>query len=268
MLRHLGDGKTEDPSKSRLTAVRREVKYLLSQKEAEEAFERISERIPPKVVNGSSRNYRISIYLDGPDHKLARAELDSEKRSVKLRIKDYYTFESTAPVFAEKCWLEVKVRLGSMVEKSRFAVNRDVVARALNHGPGPMDNPKDQVAAEAFESVRADQLLEPLLVAHYRRATLQDTESRMRVTFDDQLTFHMPPRHLCIGRVSCSRGDLPPPLRVEPKWVLEIKSLGSPPSWMEEIVNPELEVNYSKFGTGVRELAQRGLLRIPAPGDE
>ncbi len=268
MLRHLGGDKIVDPSKSRLTAVRREVKYLLDPGEAKKALERLSKRVPPKIVNGSQSNYRVSIYLDGPEQNLARAELDSSTRSVKLRIKDYYTLENQTPVFSEVCWLEVKMRLGQIVEKSRLAVNRRSVVQSLSHGPKSMENPTDQAAAEAFEAIRAGKPLSPLFVVHYQRATLQDTESRMRITFDDMLTFHLPPDDLFAGALQCSRGTLPPPLIVEPKWVIEIKSLGSPPSWIDEILSPDLRVDYSKFGAGVRELARYGLINPPPSGDE
>ncbi len=268
MFRHLNGAGSEDQPKKRLTAVRREVKYLLEPQEAAAALKDFREHVPPKVIDGSFRNWRVSVYLDGPGRDLARAELEAKKRSIKLRVKDYYLLDGGAPVFSDNCWLEVKVRLGAIVEKSRLSVDRQAVAHALIHGPGPIEDTKDQAALEAFEDVRGGNSLTPLFVVHYRRATLQDPESNMRVTFDDQVTYHMPPISLFTENPCCTRRDLPPPVRVEPKWVLEIKSLGSPPAFVDEIVSPERQVDYSKFRTGVKELHKRGLIEPTRKGDE
>ena len=46
---------------------------------------------------------------------------------------------------------------------------------------------------------------------------------------------------------------------------MEVKTLGPAPSWVEEILKPEWEIAYSKFGTGVRELdRQKWLLKEKA----
>jgi hypothetical protein len=258
----LNEGAAVDPLKNRLTKVRQEVKYLIEPDLAPRVLKSASERLPLKIVDGSASSYRISIYLDGPGFELARAELNSKGRSIRLRVKDYYTLNDSAPKFSDKYWFEVKARLGTTVEKNRFAVERCDAARTASQGPDQSYEPGERAAQEAFEMVRAGRELKPLFVTHYRRTTLQDVESKLRITFDDHVTFHMPVKDIFREKNGCTRGDLPPPLFVEPKWIIEVKSMGTVPAWVEEMVRPAKQVDYSKFAVGVRELQRRGLLDV------
>jgi hypothetical protein len=246
---------------ARLTGIRREVKYLIPPAGGKKALEALQKRVPAKIVDGSASSYRVSIYLDDAERTFSGSELKNHHMSTKMRVREYYLMDGSLPLFGEKSFIEVKTRAGQIVEKSRFAVKRSQIARALTDGPPPATEPSIRSAHEAFEATRNGRVLEPLFVVHYRRFTLQDKESRMRITCDDMLSYHMPPEGLTTHPSPiCSRRDLPPPFLVEPNWVVEIKSLGRAPSWVDEILDPEYEIGYSKFGTGVRELDRRGWL--------
>ena len=253
---------------NRLTGVRREVKYLLDSEKAKNAYEQLSKRVAPKIVDGASRNYRVSIYLDTEDKSFSRAELKNSEKSTKMRVKEYYQLENASPLLSDLSWLEVKIRAGQMVEKSRFAVANGAIADCLSRGPAPMVDSKDQAACEAFEMTRAGNPLIPIVVVHYRRATLQDKDAKLRITFDDQITFHVPPRDLISDRLPCTRGSLPPPLLVEPRFVVEVKSLGAVPIWVEDVLGGHNQVAYSKFHTGVKELERYGLLSDVSQGGQ
>jgi hypothetical protein len=266
MFRHLGEKKegqsAGDRPLHRITGVRREVKYLLGPKEGALIKERVSKNIPAKSVKGTTSSFRVSVYLDTPQYKFAKAELASGRSSIKLRAKDYYVIDGDVPIFEELCWLEVKARMGTMVEKNRFAVKRTDVARILKTGPDPSADPAERASQEAFESMRAGQPLCPLVVAHYHRHTFQDPEANLRITFDDLVTFHVPPPNLYADGKVCSRSSLAPPLLAEPKWIVEVKSLGAAPAWVDDIFDIDLQSDYSKFGTGVRRLSGLGLIDI------
>lgn len=246
----------------RLTGVRREVKYFVPPSLGKEVLNRLQERVPAKIVDGNASSYRVSIYLDDENRTFSSAELKNHQMSTKMRVREYYLMDGALPLFGEKSFIEVKTRAGQIVEKSRFAVEREDIAKTLSEGPPPAREPSVRSARETFEATRNGKVLEPIFVVHYRRYTLQDKESRIRITCDDMLSYHMPPKGLTEQSTPiCSRKDLPPPFLVEPNWVVEIKSLGPAPSWVEEILKPEWEIAYSKFGTGVRELDHQRLLR-------
>ena len=263
MLRHLKETfPGESADKGRLTAVRREVKYQLKPEDAQKALSAVGTHVPLKVYDGALSSFRISVYLDSADRALASAELKAKGHSsIKLRAKDYYLIQETKPVFEEKCFLEVKARLGSIVEKSRFRIKRQEMARVLINGPTAVARPADRAAVEAFEEVRGGRALKPLFVVHYHRTTFEDQSRMMRITFDDHVTYHLPPPGLYVSAFSCSRADLPPPLLVETDWIVEMKTVGSLPDWVSQIFKQEQKTEYSKFGVGVRELVRRGLLK-------
>ncbi len=249
----------------RLTGVRREVKYLLERPSGMPVMEQVGQHLPAKSVGGATSSFRVSVYLDTAAGRFAHAELSKARNSVKLRVKDYYLIEADEPVFASSCWLEVKSRMGTMVEKSRFAVPRMDVPGVLQSPAVADTTAADRLAREAFDAMREGQPLSPILVVHYLRYTFEDPQSQLRVTFDDHVSYHAPPPELFRDGQGCGRGDLAPPLFVEPRWVVEIKSLGTPPRWVDEIFDVEHQVDYSKFGTGVRQLVDYGLLN---PGGE
>ena len=251
----------KETKNARLTGVRREVKYLVPPNLGKRVRERLQERVPAKIVDGNASSFRVSIYLDNRDRTFAMAELKNHQMSTKMRVREYYLMDGALPLFGEKSFIEVKTRAGQIVEKSRFAVERGDIAKTLIDGPPPTDEPAVRTARETFEATRNGKTLEPIFVVHYRRYTLQDKESRIRITCDDMLSYHMPPKGLTTQSVPiCSRRDLPPPFLVEPNWVVEIKSLGPAPSWIDGILKPDWEIAYSKFGTGVRELDRQKLL--------
>ena len=249
------------PEKARLTGVRREVKFLIPPVTGKKALEALQERIPAKIVDGNASSFRVSIYLDDEARTFAQGELGNHHVSTKMRVREYYLMDGALPLFGEKSFIEVKTRAGQIVEKSRFPVERSEIARALSEGPPPTIEPSVRSAHEAFEATRNGKKLEPIFVVHYRRYTLQDKENRIRITCDDMLSYHIPPEGLTTHSTPiCSRKDLPPPFLLEPNWVFEIKSLGPPPAWVDQILDPACEIGYSKFGTGVRELDRRGWL--------
>lgn len=247
--------------RARLTGVRREVKYLIDPAAGRKALDLLLQRVPEKKVDGSSSSFRVSIYLDDNDRSLSNGELENHNVVTKMRVREYYLLDGSLPLFGEKCFVEVKTRSGQMVEKSRFAIGRQQVEKAVQSGPPISQNSEERTAREAFEEMRSGRPLEPIFVVHYRRLTLQDKESRVRLTIDDMLSYHMPTRDLLTADPPiCSRKDLPPPFLVEPNWIIEVKSIGTTPVWLDGILDPGRQIQYSKFGTGVRELERRNQL--------
>jgi hypothetical protein len=265
VLRHLSPfaGAAAARSPGRLTGVRQEIKYLFTPEVGARVLARVADTIPAKVVDGFPFSHRVSAYLDAPDHELARQGLALGSQALKLRVKEYYQIVDGAPVGGPQCWLEVKVRLGAMVEKSRFKVAREGVLDALRDGPKASEDAESRAAIESFEAIRAGRPLAPVVVAHYTRWTYQDPESRLRVTLDKGTTFHVPPRGLYTPAVPIgARAALPPPLEMEGRWILEVKSLGPAPLWLEDALEGAEPSDFSKFVAGLKAAERRGLLPL------
>ena len=249
----------------RLTGMRREVKYLLSPIQAKAMMHQFAKRLPRKAGDRRASDYRVSVYLDTPERRLSRCELNTDPLSQKLRIRDYYDLAGDVPIFGTFCFFETKLRVGDMVEKTRFPMPREMVPRILDGTCRLRDVITPGPDFADFENICRNDLLMPLFIVHYRRFTLQDNAARLRITFDDRLSYHT----VCpdtLGTLNWCRRHLPPPIRLEPMYVVEVKSVGSPPSWVGDLLHNEQASDYSKFGVGVRELVRRGLMEIPPDG--
>lgn len=265
MLRHLSPsaGAAAARSPARLTGVRQEIKYLFAPDVGARVIEKVAAAIPARIVDGYPFSHRVSAYLDAPDYELARRGLERGSQALKLRVKEYYQIVGGAPQGGPRCWLEVKLRLGAMVEKSRFEVPREGVLDALRDGPQAADDEESRAAIESFEAVRKGRPLAPVVVAHYTRWTYQDPESKLRVTLDKGTTFHVPPRDLYTPAVPTgARTALPPPLEMEGRWIVEVKSLGPAPLWLDDALDGAEPADYSKFVAGLRAVQRRGLLPL------
>lgn len=242
----------------RLTGVRREIKYLLDPEAGKVAREQLKMVIPEKVVHKTPSSFRVSIYLDDESRRFSNAELENQEVLTKLRIREYYLLEGAIPSFGDHCFLEVKSRSGQLVEKARFGIERAQIKAALSNGPPPSSDAGVRSAHNAFEEMRNGKSLEPIFVVHYRRYTLQDGDNRIRITMDDIISFHIPQKEMLSSESpGYSRTDLPPPFLVEPNWIIEVKTLGLAPLWLDDILDPNRRIQYSKFGTGVRELERK-----------
>lgn len=270
MLRHLSSPAAPAPSNApvartanRLTGVRQEIKYLMAPDAGARVLAVVEASVPAKIVDGRPFSHRVSAYLDADDRELARQGLARGSQALKLRVKEYYQIVDGAPRAGDRCWLEVKARLGAMVEKSRFVVDRGRVLELLRDGVPRSDDPETQAAVDSFEAVRRGRPLAPVIVAHYTRWTYQDPESRIRITLDKGTTFHLPPRGLYTPALPTgARVNLPPPLESEDRWIMEVKSVGATPPWLDGALGGIEPADYSKFVAGLRAAERRGLLRV------
>jgi hypothetical protein len=265
VLRHLSPiaGAAAARAPGRLTGVRQEIKYLFAPEVAVRVIAKVGAAIPAKIIDGQPFSHRVSAYLDAPDRELARQGLALGSQALKLRVKEYYQVVDGAPQAGAKCYVEVKVRLGAMVEKSRFRVSRDGVLAALRDGPPAAEDEESRVAIESFEAVRKGRPLAPAIVAHYTRWTYQDPESKLRVTLDKGTSFHLPPAGLYTPAAPTgARAALPPPLETEARWIVEVKSLGPAPPWLEDALEGAEPADYSKFVAGLKAAARLGLLGL------
>jgi hypothetical protein len=248
---------------NRLTGVRQEIKFLMDPDVGARVLAAVEASMPAKIVDGRAFSHRVSAYLDAPDHELTRQGLARGSQALKLRVKEYYHMIDGALRVGDRCWLEVKARLGAMVEKSRFVVAREDVLGALQDGPPRAADPEVRAAIESFEAVRRGRPLRPVIVSHYTRWTYQDPESKMRITLDKGTSFHMPPRGLYTPAVPTgARVNLPPPLEMENRWIMEVKSIGAAVPWLEDALAGIEPADYSKFVAGLRAAERRGLLPV------
>ena len=103
---------------------------------------------------------------------------------------------------------------------------------------------------------------------NYRRVVYQKDERDLRITFDDQLqVFQRPVGRLfdAVDALTCERLDAPT-WHVSSR-IMEIKSVGPYPAWLDEVLGSYYPQKISKFITSVDFLSSHLLGRAGANGN-
>ena len=244
---------------NQLTTARIEVKYRLNQTQFINVLGMLRKHAVPKLVNGVASSYRMSVYLDTAERRFSRAELRHVRPSVKLRLRDYYWRNGDTPVFGDTCYAELKQRTGQLVEKKRLPIPRESVLRAAEGESLSSTDAGLRELCSSLEEPMKRRPLEALFIVHYRRYTLEHETAGCRVTFDDDVTYHMASG--AASATSKSEGPaLSRPFLVDPMGIIEVKRLGASPKWVDDALKRHDASPHSKFGIGVRELMRRGML--------
>lgn len=180
--------------------------------------------------------------------------------SRRLRLREYASAAAIeqAPTLTGICFLELKQNAGKVRSKVRLAAPPALLADLLRrqgafdaHGAGL----QDMAALRAIQDeLIAGRSVKPRLTTWYRRSCMTAEGGRVRITFDENLTFCQPQR---LGAV----GEIVGPKEVVahgPARVLEIKQSGETPDWLLRAItglNPAN--NFSKFQMGMTAMQQR-----------
>jgi VTC domain-containing protein len=274
---------------ARMTAHRREAKYLVVGERARVVAAELERRLPAHRHRGAGANqlpaahhYTTTIYFDTAGRALYHAAVDRGESHLKLRAKEYYDVHpalhetATDPRqlvrYQRVLWLELKHREGAHTGKRRLGIPKMDIPAFFTEGriteamvriqePAYGRDAQDVLAAVAAlckslgEPLRADSLV------NYRRAAWQDPAGDLRVTIDTGLALYAPPADLWQRDWALVRQTLGPSVAVEPRRVIEVKTLGDPPTWLDELIG-EAPVAFSKFEAASRAVFDR---RCPTP---
>lgn len=260
-----------------ITADRAETKYLLGRGAVRAFVQQAASMLHVHRFVGEGANllpdahhYVTSIYFDTPSHAHYRAAVADAEHNVKIRAREYYdlmpslaelaTDPSQIVRYQPWVWFEVKRRVEGRSQKLRFRLDkRDVPA--FFRGEPETQRPAGelgQIEAQESADTRADivaylrTLKEPLVpscIVNYRRLALQDATANLRVTVDVDVGFYTAPSDLWTRSTALVRGTFGAPAGVEPSALVEVKSAGPAPAWVErELTRLGVRaVSYSKF---------------------
>jgi hypothetical protein len=240
-----------------LTRDRVELKYLILPEEVEGLLGELG-TLPP---GGSFRaeEYRITtVYFDRADGALARRALAGWGRIVKVRLREYLPPRGGTP--SPFVWIEVKEREGSLSRKTRFPLDKGLVAaffrgeldaaRILD-GPMPME-PREQVleGVRRVREISRARPLGPVGAASYRRRAVEGGRPRARLTVDREITYHLGKIDLYEDRPALEGEALGPVAVEHPGAVAELKYRSlEMPRWWERALGEMPRVDFSKFLT-------------------
>jgi hypothetical protein len=232
----------------------RERRYQPARDQARHLIEELRRRLPLVRYQDADVSFVATTYLDTRDgHYLALSDRHDGRRSLKLRIREYLWRDAAGMHHRDTCFLERKERVGEVRLKQRVELaKRDVMRVVL--GDRPLRGAGGEAAAirQELESYR----LRPAITTAYERIVFGD-DTRLRVTYDERVAFHPPPRGLYNMVPALTPDVLGPPLARGPSRILELKEpSGTPtPDWLEALLAPLAAApGYSKFRDGMKAM--------------
>jgi hypothetical protein len=169
---------------------RYECKYQLSEAKAAAVEKFIQPYIhPDRYCKLQPTGYYpiVSLYLDSPNLTLCKETLTGKKNRFKLRIRGY----NDDPAYPK--FFEIKRRLNVVIIKDRHRVKNSEIERLLSGGGLPQQYySTEQEPLKQFLFYKQSINAQPLVLVKYlRRAYEDDSENRVRVTFDRNLSYKM-----------------------------------------------------------------------------
>ena len=201
----------------------------------------------------------VTLYLDSADFHLARQSLEGQKNRFKLRIRSY-TDDPDYPRF-----VEIKRRLNAVIIKSRARVSQTHLPRVLSGLSVPAETYRSELdTIRQFQLYTTSINAAPVMKVRYlRRAYEGDTENRVRITFDYDLTWRVD------HSLQLDSGG-PGWLRDAPGTVvLEIKFTGRYPLWLSRMAAyfNLRQQSISKYVHAVKSCCRFGLARPAFAGN-
>lgn len=168
----------------------------------------------------------VSLYLDSNDFKLCRETLTGKKNRFKLRIR-CYSDDIEQPRF-----LEIKRRVNSIILKSRCRVrDEDVPAIFSGRSLSSRKFKSDENTMEQFRLYVDSMNAKPKILIRYMRLAFEsDSENRVRVTLDRELSYKSSSEPTVrLGGTGWQHHPID-------KVILEIKFTARYPAWLSRMV--------------------------------
>lgn len=235
------------------TFKRLEDKFILDKAQFESLKARLKDIMELDIYCRGGSYPILNIYFDREDNEVIRRSCEKPYYKEKLRLRSYgVPDEGDYPVF-----LELKKKIGGVVNKRRASLTYDEAKRFLSEGEKP---PKsnyltNQVLSEIedFMSRHRHEVKPAAFLSYKRTAMFGKKDSSFRITFDTEITARRENVTLSGG----CYGDLILPPEC---CLMEVKFLGAMPSGFASMLS-ELKIysrSFSKIGTEYKVMLTGG----------
>jgi len=245
-----------------VTSQRFEMKYLISDVEAEEIKSYLSAFMMPDDKARFGHRYMLSsLYLDTPGMNLFWSSNLGEKNRFKLRVRTY-SEDPNEPLFCE-----IKRRMNGIILKKRAAIHREYLPEIL---AGTTPRPEMMYLLDEFDNLHrfADLLQQvdarPCMHVRYRReAYMSVFGDPMRITFDSNLSCLPVPETQNRVRMNGAGWKY---LDHHPV-ILELKFTDSYPPWLHEFVQRFrlFRDSCAKYVVCIKQMAHEGIWMLDDP---
>jgi hypothetical protein len=204
----------------------------------------------PFAAETANGHYTVrSVYYDSPDLMCFHEKLDGVKTRKKLRVRAYtYGPDQNS----DKCWFEIKRKLGRLSLKERVSVPIEDAEVVLGESvPNAILDTLDyrsRAVLDKFKfNIRARKMRAVVLVTYDREPFIGRDRRSNRITFDRKIrSLFDPSLHNIFQDQGLRQFE-------EERFVLEMKFDDRMPAWMARIIQ-ELNIRaqaYSKFCEGI-----------------
>ncbi len=221
---------------------RYEKKYLLDREQYDRLVPRLLERMDTDEYCSACGTYNIyNIYFDTDNSDVIRHSISKPYYKEKLRLRSYNAPEGPK----DKVFLELKKKIGGIVNKRRVVLTLAEAAQFLEEGVKPVSEDfRTRQVLNEIEYYLSRNKVHPAVYIGYQRTAFFGKENKdFRLTFDSKILTR---RKDLLLESGCYGKDI----LEENHYLMEVKILGAVPLWFAEILS-ELSIystHFSKYG--------------------
>jgi hypothetical protein len=245
-----------------------EQRFLLTRSQVASFFASVAQRARLETYDeGRPISYTRTTYFDTDALDYFRS--CAGEHACRLRVREYATASSLedAPVLSTLAFLELKQNSGADREKLRVTAPPAVLRRLIQRRTLP-PLAEGGLALDGdlalLQRALGAETLAPRLTTWYRRTCVTAEEKRVRITFDENLSFCRPRPVSRLGtdigiEVAPRPNDV---IAAGPPRVLEIKYCDELPDWLAAAVaGLRPAAHFSKFRVGMIALSRKETAR-------
>ena len=238
----------------KVLSCRHELKYRIRESKARAIAQYIQSYIAPDRYSRKCPDLQYfisSLYFDSEQLHLCHETRDKKANRFKLRVRCYDNNPESP------CFVEIKRRANSVILKDRARLPKNLLNKVIMdyHVPSTLYK-KDQEILRQFQLYLYSLQARPVVMVRYKRQAFEDdSNNRVRITFDRYLNYR-PPN----GTVPTTNGlgwqNVPMDFTI-----LEIKFTKSFPLWLNGLVKifDLKQTAMSKYASSVQQSCAMGL---------
>lgn len=224
------------------TFQRYEKKFLLNDSQYKSIYPSMMQYLCLDGNCKDGQGYTIyNVYYDTDNSSIIRHSLSKPYYKEKLRLRSYNLPKS----LNSKVFLELKRKIGGIVNKRRAVLSLGEAYNFLNHGIRPVgsDYLNTQVLNEIAFFLQCNDVKPSAYISYDRTALFGKEDSDLRITFD---------RNIITRRddISIEKGRFGQDLLGPGKCLMEVKVAGAFPGWLAKLLseNQIYKTSFSKYG--------------------
>lgn len=212
---------------------RYEIKYMLTEQQLYIVKEAMANHM---IADEHGKSTICSLYFDTPDFRIIRHSLEHPVYKEKLRLRSYGVAKPTDKVF-----IELKKKYDGVVYKRRIeCLSKD----SFNLLSNSNSLSQSQIGREIDYSMHMYPKIAPSVLLMYEREAYYEKNNKdFRITFDSNILW----RNYDLNLHSGIYGE---PILDHGKYLMEVKTSGSIPTWLVNVLtaNNIYKSSFSKYG--------------------